>query len=116
MIEYCNSRTDVSYVIGEGGVQQPVIATRNADTTVTIRDGETLIIGGLLSTSTVETQTRVPFLGDIPILGYLFGSKGHKKVKTELIFFITPRIIRARSGTEMRIVKPPELREIIGED
>lgn len=100
-----------SYTTLEGGAEYPIIATRNADTTVTVRDGETLIIGGLMSTATVEERTRVPLLGDIPILGYLFGSTKSKEVKTELVFFITVRIVRARSGSEMRVIMPPELKK-----
>ena len=106
---------EVSQVTGfvtlEGNVEVPVISTRNADTTVTVRDGETLIIGGLMSTATVEDRTQVPLLGDIPILGYLFGSTRKKEIKTELVFFITVRIVRARSGSEMRVIVPPELKK-----
>jgi type II secretory pathway component GspD/PulD (secretin) len=106
---------EVSQVTGfvtlEGNVEVPVISTRNADTTVTVRDGETLIIGGLMSTATVEDRTQVPLLGDIPLLGYLFGSTRKKEIKTELVFFITVRIVRARSGSEMRVIIPPELKK-----
>jgi general secretion pathway protein D len=101
----------IDYITLEGGVQSPVISTRNADTTVTVRDGETLIIGGLLSTTTIEDRTSLPLLGDIPVLGYLFGSTQKKDVKTELVFFITPRIVRPRTGSEMRVIKPPELKK-----
>ena len=108
-------KPEVSQVTGfvtlEEGAQYPIISTRNAETTVTVRDGETLIVGGLMSTSTIESKTQVPLIGDIPLLGRLFSSTKTTDVKSELVFFITPRILRARTGGEMRVIKPPELKK-----
>ncbi len=99
------------FIDGGQGTQVPVIVDRNANTTVTVRDGETLIIGGLLSTSTIEQRTQMPIVGDIPLLGWLFSSRQEVDAKSELVFFITPRIIRARTGVELQVVKPPEMRD-----
>jgi type II secretory pathway component GspD/PulD (secretin) len=77
-------------------VQNPVIAQRNAESVVTIRDGMTLVIGGLYAISEIEDKSGVPILADIPVLGWLFSKKKKTKVKSELDFFITPHILRQR--------------------
>lgn len=71
----------------------PGFKTRKVDTTVELGDGETLIIAGLLSHNTSSSNTKIPGLGDIPGLGYLFSSISHTKNDIELVIFITPRIV-----------------------
>jgi type II secretory pathway component GspD/PulD (secretin) len=71
----------------------PVISTRNASATVRVKNGETIIIGGLLSESERENISRVPLLGYIPALGMLFQNKNIEKEKTEIVFLITPHVI-----------------------
>jgi len=71
----------------------PIIATRKASTQVKVGNGKTIIIGGLMRDSDVQTISKVPILGSIPVLGALFRSKINKKEKTELVIFITPRIM-----------------------
>ncbi|OIO37975.1 MAG: hypothetical protein AUJ75_03435, partial [Candidatus Omnitrophica bacterium CG1_02_49_10] len=73
----------------------PRITTREADTTVMIKDGETLVIAGLLKTDESTTRSRMPILGYIPVVGLLFGNKSVNNVQKELAIFITPHIIRA---------------------
>jgi type IV pilus assembly protein PilQ len=70
----------------------PVINTRNANTTVLLRDGETLAIGGLITESTQKIVTGIPILMSIPFLGALFRSKQDIKQRTELIVLLTPKI------------------------
>ena len=67
--------------------------TRSADTTVTVRDGEPMVIGGLIGAEEANAVSKIPFLGDLPILGALF--KNHRKSKTEseLIIFLTAHVI-----------------------
>ena len=72
----------------------PIISTRNASTNVKIRNGQTLVIGGLIRDSQVNTESKVPVLGDIPLLGYLFKNSKSTKTKTQLIVFITPIILQ----------------------
>ncbi|MBI4613241.1 MAG: type II and III secretion system protein [Planctomycetes bacterium] len=74
------------------GIANPIISTRQVKTTVYVRDGETLIIGGLLRNESVLRQTGVPILMDIPILGFLFKSYRRITRKTELVFFLTPHL------------------------
>jgi type IV pilus assembly protein PilQ len=72
----------------------PQINTRNADTEVIIRDGETLVIGGLIDEQTQQSINKVPLLGDIPVLGMFFRNSFDQKNRTELLIFLTPRIVR----------------------
>ena len=72
----------------------PIISTRKASTNVKVKDGQTIVIGGLIRDSLIKNQTKVPILGDIPFLGLLFKSTKTTKVKTELIVFITPVILK----------------------
>ncbi len=71
----------------------PRLSTRRAEATVRARDGETIIIGGLLQRQTEETRRKIPILGDIPLLGELFKSSNTRSTDSELIFFLTPRVI-----------------------
>lgn len=77
----------------EGSFQVPVIGTREASTKVMIPDGATLAIGGLIKEEHRTTISRVPLLGRIPFLGYLFQHKSSDTVKSELLIFITPKIL-----------------------
>ena len=76
------------------GVTAPIFTQRSADTFVAVRDGETVVIGGLITTQESEAESKVPFLGDIPGLGVLFRTTTRSKQKTELLIALTPRIIR----------------------
>jgi type II secretory pathway component GspD/PulD (secretin) len=71
----------------------PVISTRNASTTLTVKDGETIAIAGLISNQTSKNQSKVPFFGDIPLLGWFFRYEGSQKAKSEVVFLMTPRVI-----------------------
>jgi len=71
----------------------PRLSNESAKTSVMIKDGDTLVIGGLVKTQTTETKKRTPFLGDIPIVGYAFRKSEVNNTKTDMIIFITPHII-----------------------
>ena len=71
----------------------PGVDTRSADTNVIVRDGETIVIGGLIHDTQSEVIYKVPLLGDIPLLGYLFRKKSMSRSRMELIIFVTPKII-----------------------
>ena len=83
-----------SVVVASGGVNVPSIDTREIATQVLVNDGQTVVLGGILSTTQREDDTKVPYLGDIPVLGHLFKSTAHKDNKDELMIFITPKIVR----------------------
>jgi len=71
----------------------PVIASRLADTTVMIKNNETVVIGGLIREEDRKLGTSVPLLGDLPIIGHLFRRDYNTKERSELLVFITPQII-----------------------
>ncbi|MGB9331428.1 MAG: type IV pilus secretin PilQ family protein, partial [Steroidobacteraceae bacterium] len=81
-------------VVASGGVNVPSINTREIATQVLVNDGQTVVLGGILSTTQREDDTKVPYLGDIPVLGILFRQTQHTDDKDELMIFITPKIVR----------------------
>ena len=85
--------TDEKIIVAEG-LELPVFATRSAQTVVVTPNGKTVIIGGLMQDNKVETERKLPLLGDIPILGSLFKRKVKKDTKTELLIFLTPFIVQ----------------------
>ncbi|PIW32669.1 MAG: hypothetical protein COW28_05445 [bacterium (Candidatus Ratteibacteria) CG15_BIG_FIL_POST_REV_8_21_14_020_41_12] len=80
-------------VTGSTGLKVKRINTREADTNVRVKEGETIVIGGLRSEKLVDNVYKVPLLGDIPVLGYLFKRTEKKPTKIDLLIFITPHII-----------------------
>lgn len=69
------------------------VSSRKADTTVRLKNGETLVIGGLIGEEEMKSLSKIPLLGDLPILGSLFKNHSNRKNKTEVIIFLTPQII-----------------------
>jgi len=76
-----------------GPIASPSIDRRNVSTQITVRDGDTIAIGGIIQESQLYSQDRVPILGKIPILGAAFGSTKQSTSKTELVILLTPRVI-----------------------
>lgn len=74
----------------------PTISQREAETSASVRDGETFVIGGLTQENVLTTKSKVPLLGDIPLIGALFRNERSSTSKTELYIVITPRIVRHR--------------------
>jgi general secretion pathway protein D len=75
----------------------PTTRVRSATTTVSVRDGRTAVIGGLISDSLTRADSKVPYLGDLPVLGKLFRFESDRKEKVNLIVFLTPHIVRNSS-------------------
>jgi general secretion pathway protein D len=73
----------------------PVTQKRTVDTTVIIKDNQTVVIGGLIDDSSTRNDTKVPVLGDIPVLGWLFRKRTDTSTKTNLYIFLTPRVIKS---------------------
>jgi len=87
--------------------QLPWVKRRTSSTTIRVKNGETVIIGGLLGVESSKTEHRFPFLGDIPFIGSLFRHKSTSTRKTDLIIQVTPHII----GTGYSMELPPRVRE-----
>lgn len=94
------------------------IGTRNAETYMLLRDGETAIVGGLIRDEDRKTRVKIPLLGDIPILGYLFTTADNSSARTDVLLTITPRVVRGWdmptnddqmfvSGSEDRLTSQP---------
>ncbi|TKF28939.1 type II and III secretion system protein [Vibrio kanaloae] len=88
------SELNYSNSVSTGGVQVPGISVRRTDTTVQLGDGETFIISGLISSSTMKNSDRFPGLGDIPILGAFFSSSRLESNDKELMMVVTPHLVR----------------------
>jgi len=78
----------------DGRQTAPVTEVKQASTIVRLRDGETAIIGGLISEETGEAERRIPVLGKIPVVGAAFRSRAQLRARTELVIFLTPRLVR----------------------
>lgn len=95
------------------GLNAPVISQRTANTTVTVKNGETIVIGGLIRTSEGVTNTKVPLLGDIPILGYLFKSQVLTQSRDELLIVLTPRIVRTVEDSQHLSIEQRDVGNLI---
>jgi pilus assembly protein CpaC len=95
MIRLSIDPAEVSSIAGTLAVNgYPIIDTRSAKTNVELKDGESLVIAGLLDEETINTMSKIPILGDIPILGALFRSTQKDIKEKELVFFITPKLMK----------------------
>lgn len=84
----------VREVRGAQGSLTYQLGTRNAATSLRVKDGETQILAGLISDEERKSASKVPLLGDLPLIGRLFGTFGEDRTKTEIVLLITPRIVR----------------------
>ena len=91
-------RPEVSTIDTENAVilkdlSVPALATRWASTEVQMQSGESLVIAGLLRTEKVRTASKLPFFGDVPVIGYLFGAATYDERQSELVFIVTPTVV-----------------------
>jgi len=111
---------EVSTFLGAvSGAIPPPKTTRTIDTTVNVPDGDTMVVGGIVTDVKGKTHSGVPWLGDIPILGALFRREGDSSQKTTLYFFVTPHIMRDRDFADLAEVsykKKLDAADIIGAD
>ncbi len=75
------------------GTLTPITRKREAETTVEVRDGETIVIAGLIEDNSQDTVTGIPILGDIPVLGWLFKTRSKRLVKKNMFIFLTPHVV-----------------------
>jgi len=93
-LEVENNSPDFSRQIGTGATAVPPINTQSAKTIVLVRDGATAVIGGIYQSTEENAHAQTPFLGNLPILGYLFRNRSLRTANQELMIFVTPRIIK----------------------
>lgn len=97
--EISNKVGDATFVFAGATVTSPIIDTRALESNVLIKSGDTLAIGGLLQDEVTKSRTKVPLMGDLPLLGYLFQNRANARTKRNLLVFVTPTIIDQRYGT-----------------
>jgi type IV pilus secretin PilQ/predicted competence protein len=97
--EISNKVGDQTFSFAGANVSAPIIDTRSLDSNVLIKSGDTLAIGGLLQDEQTKARNKVPLLGDIPGLGYLFAERLNARTKRNLLVFVTPTIISSTYGT-----------------
>ncbi len=97
--EISNKVGDAEFAFAGAIVASPIIDTRSLESNVLIKSGDTLAVGGLLQDEIRKGRTKVPILGDIPLLGYLFTEVSNDRQKRDLLIFVTPSIISERYGT-----------------
>ena len=99
------SDLDFSRGITLNGATVPAIVTRRADTMVELGDGESFVIGGLVSRSTLSNLDKVPFLGDVPIIGTFFKRVNYNQEERELVIIVTPHLVRpmARNAPKVTV-------------
>jgi pilus assembly protein CpaC len=103
------STLDFANGIQLNGFRVPALVSRRTSTELELRNGQTFAIAGLLNNSMTSTMTKIPGIGDIPILGYLFRSKAAQKNRTELVVMITPQLLQEGSVGVTRDL--PRMRE-----
>jgi type IV pilus assembly protein PilQ len=98
---------------GASGAEIPIIATRKAKTQVSMKDGYTMAIGGLMRTQTINSGTKVPILGSIPLLGNLFKTTSKGKDVNNLIIFITAKTLSAQGSPAEEIISSEQIRGVL---
>jgi type IV pilus assembly protein PilQ len=93
------TKDSVGELVGDGfGGLVPSIDTRSVSTQVLVNNGQTVVLGGIYETEKAEQVTKVPYLGDVPFLGALFRSTRVVSNKSELLIFVTPKILKEGSA------------------
>jgi pilus assembly protein CpaC len=107
------STIDIAHAVSVAGFLIPALATRRMDTNIELAEGQSFVIAGLLDERTTDSLNKVPGLGDIPLLGYLFRSREERKDRTELVVIVTPEIARPlEPGQTLPVPEMP--REFLG--
>ena len=88
------NQAEVSHVEARGDLGLPIVNKRSVNTAVRVKDGETIVIGGLMQKKKSETKKKIPFLGDVPYIGGMFRSTSHNEEESEVLIMITPHILR----------------------
>jgi Flp pilus assembly secretin CpaC len=102
---------EVSQVIGTGANSIPIIGAKTVDTTLQVNNGQTIVIGGLLENNiSRDVLRKLPYLADIPVLGLLFRDKQFDQAKREVLFFMTPEIMKDAEGVEATGAQTPGMR------
>lgn len=105
-----NELSSITGTYGYNDYQIPILRTRRSSSTIELADGDSFVIGGLLSESDRESLTKVPFIGDIPILGALARSSATERNKSELVVFATVNLVKPQPESSARKIAIPSFR------
>lgn len=94
-----------TFTLGENSIDLPQLANKEIETNLMVEDGDTAVIGGLLKNTVNETIQKIPLLGDIPVLGWLFKNKDELVEQRNLTVFITPRIMQMTQDDDLEAAK-----------
>ena len=108
------SSLDFANAVMFSGFQIPAFRTRRAETTVNVKDGQSLIIGGLIQNETAKLIKKIPVLGDLPVIGELFKTRNFVNNETELVIIITPQIVKAAASAAAAPGAPAEAGVSVG--
>jgi type IV pilus assembly protein PilQ len=92
--EFSVKTGNVTFSQGGMSYPQPIVDTRKASTTLLVDNGQTIVLGGLRKKDVAKVINKIPLLGDIPIIGYIFRFEGEDTVLSEMVVFITPKVVR----------------------
>ena len=92
-------KDEVNGFVDTGFGQVPTIAKREVNTAILVEDGQTVVVGGVYEFQSQSDLSKVPFLGDIPVIGNLFKKRGRTKNKAELLIFVTPKVLKVAQRT-----------------
>jgi general secretion pathway protein D len=106
--EITDINSALSATVGDPTQVGVALSNRRIENTVVVNDGDTVVIGGLVSDSYLDGITKVPWLGDIPVLGWLFKSTSKTLTKKNLLVFLTPHIIRSKDDLEKESIRKRE--------
>ena len=93
---------------GGASTTNPIISSRKVLTVMDVQDGATVVLGGLIQTTELSVRERVPVLGDIPLVGELFSNRHTKESRSNLLFFLRPRILNPDGGRDSAVILPPQ--------
>jgi general secretion pathway protein D len=96
---------DVAGEISINGTTVPIITKREAKSSVSVKDESTIVLGGLIREGKVQSDTKVPFFGDLPFFGTAFRGRNTTKARTELIVFIRPTVLRTQEAETLEVKK-----------
>ena len=109
--------TSAPVLLTEHVINQPVFSTRKVTTNVSVWDGQTVVLGGLMREDVQKTEDRTPIIGDIPLVGRLFRTNVDQHIKRNLVIFVTARLITP-GGLPLNVeeeeegLQPPVLPEV----
>ena len=103
------SERDFANSVEVNGFVVPGITTRRVNTQVEMRFGDTLMLGGLISTRQIGNATKIPFLGELPLIGAAFSTKDYQDAETELVILVTPHMAEAMAPCQVPPFGPGQL-------